>query len=380
MFTSIDLSTVRFGQPQYLWLLIVPVCLLVLWIRQIAIRRGEAGRFARRRVLPVRQRFQLFGGLLFWLFLILALSSTILALAEPAARVSLIRTAGVDLVILQDGSTSMRVTDVTGNRWQRSMRFLRTLGESLTWKDDRIAMALFARLATPQIRLTKDPNTYFFFLDHLSDESPFRLEDDTSWDTNVELGIYWGLRLVEKDKELHGQSPNAQAFVLVSDGQSWSGEVQRSLKLARDHHIPIYAVGVGTSSGGFIPEPDPNKLVMVPGFPFPVQQPPGPKHDPVFATLDRGSLALIANADEGQYFELDREPDRQIAGQIIDATRRRAALQRVDETTDALYWRLLWLAAALVCVGSLFLHDRAELWIQAAGAIAVLLIVSRVIR
>ena len=54
-------------------------------------------------------------------------------------------------------------------------------------------MALFARIATPQVRLTKDPNTYFFFLDHLSEESPFRLEDDTSWDTNIELGVYWGL-------------------------------------------------------------------------------------------------------------------------------------------------------------------------------------------
>ena len=51
-------------------------------------------------------------------------------------------------------------------------------------------------MATPQIRLTKDPNTYFFFLDHLEDKSPFRLEDDGTWDTNIERGIYWGLRLI----------------------------------------------------------------------------------------------------------------------------------------------------------------------------------------
>ena len=58
------------------------------------------------------------------------------------------------------------------------MQFLRTLGESLRWEDDRVALALFAHIATPQMRLTKDPNTYFFFLDHLEDESPFRLEDE----------------------------------------------------------------------------------------------------------------------------------------------------------------------------------------------------------
>ena len=34
----------------------------------------------------------------------------------------------------QDGSASMRVKDVAGDRWQRSMRFLRTLGDSLSWK------------------------------------------------------------------------------------------------------------------------------------------------------------------------------------------------------------------------------------------------------
>src|SRR4029077_585768 len=136
------------------------------------------------------------------------------------------------LIILQDGSASMRVQDAPGDRWQRSMRFLRVLGESLRWKEDRIAMALFAHVATPQIRLTNDPNTYFFFLDHLNRESPFRLEDDATWDTNIELGIYWGVRLTEKDEELNGHSPNAKVFVLISDGQAWTGEVSQALKLA----------------------------------------------------------------------------------------------------------------------------------------------------
>ena len=33
----------------------------------------------------------------------------------------------------------MRTPDVAGDRWRRSMRFLRVLGESLAWKDDRMA-------------------------------------------------------------------------------------------------------------------------------------------------------------------------------------------------------------------------------------------------
>jgi Ca-activated chloride channel family protein len=364
---TIDLATVRFEEPQYLWLLVGPAVLLLLWFWQAARRRGDARRFVDRRTLPVRQRFHLFGDLLFWLCLILATASTILALARPLARVSLVRTAGVDLVVLQDGSTSMRVTDMNGNRWQRSMRFLRQLGESISWKNDRIAMALFARIATPQVRLTKDPNTYFFFLDHLGEESPFRLEDDTSWDTNTELGVYWGVRLVDRDEQLHGKSPNAKAFILLSDGQTWSGEVEKALALAKSRSIPVYTVGVGTSGGGFIPEP-----------PHPPSQGPAPA--PVFSVLDRASLVTIATAGGGKYFELDRETDREIASEIIGATRTRAGFQGIEEGTQPLYWRLLYLTAFWLCVGGLFLRERAELWIQVAGVVVVLFVVTRLTR
>ncbi len=365
--SSIDLNTVRFEDPQNLWLLVAPAALLALWFWQAAKRRADARQFAHRRTLPVRERFQLFGGLLFWLCLVLASAFTVLAMARPLARVSLVRTAGIDLVLLQDGSTSMRVSDVTGNRWQRSMRFLRQIGESVSWRDDRIAMALFARIATPQVRLTKDPNTFFFFLDHLSDESPFRLEDDTSWDTNMELGVYWGLKLVDRDEQIHGRSPNARAFVMISDGQDWSGEVAKSVALAKSRGIPIYTVGVGTSNGGFIPEP-------------PRTPTSGPPQPPVYAVLDRASLSAIANAGGGKYFELDRDTDRDIANQIIEATRARAGFQGLQEGTEPLYWRCLVVAAALLAVGTLFLVERAELALQVAGALVVLLVVTSLTR
>src|SRR5215831_10976167 len=300
MLTGIDLDSVRFADPIYLWLLIAPAALLFVWIWQLTARRRDARRFRQHRRLPVCERFPIFGGLMFWLCLILASACTILALARPTAEISVLRTAGVDLVILQDGSASMRTRDVAGDRWQRSIRFLRTLGESLGWKDDRIAMALFAHIAAPQVRLTKDPNTFFFFLDHLNQESPFRLEDDTTWDTNIELGIAWGLRLIERDEELYGKNPNAKAFVLITDGQAWSGEVARSLRLAREKQVPVYVVGVGTTSGGWIPEPPPP--AAIPGRP---PAPPEQTQPKIRSSLDRNSLAQIASAGGGEYLELD---------------------------------------------------------------------------
>jgi Ca-activated chloride channel homolog len=357
---GINFDTIRFAAPEYLWLLIAPGVLLLGWGYQLTARRRDARRFRQHRRLPVRERFPIFGSLVFWLCLILSSACVIVALSRPTAAAALVRTAGVDLVILQDGSASMRTPDVAGNRWQRAMRFLRVLGESLAWKDDRMAMALFAHIAAPQVRLTKDPNTFFFFLDHLAEESPFRLEDDTTWDTNIELGIAWGMRLIEKDTELYGKSPNAKAFVLVTDGQAWSGEVARALKTARTNDVPVYVVGVGTSVGGFIPEPErkPNDT--------------SPREPPIRAALDRGGLMRIATAGGGDYMELDREGDREISNRIIDAARKRAGSRGLEVANEELYWRFLLAAAGFLTLGLLFLQEKTELWLEAAGAAAAL--------
>jgi len=352
---KIDLGQLQFAEPDYLWLLVLPALLLVLWIWRLAVRRGDAARMTRTRVSAVPERFSTIGDLPFWLLLIAAMVFLIVALARPHGPATVVRQGGVDLVILQDGSASMRTPDVPGDRWQRSMRFLRTLGESMAWRDDRIAMALFAHIAAPQVRLTKDPNTFFFFLDHLNIESPFRLEDDTTWDTNIELGIAWGLRLIEKDEEIYGKNPNAKAFVLISDGQAWSGTVSRSVQLAKQRGLPVWVVGVGTSAGGFIPEPPP-------------KTPNTPPEPPLRSVLDRSSLALIANAGGGEYLELDRDGDREIANRIIDAARKRAGSRGLQVGTEELYWRCLAAAIVLIGVGLLFMQERIELVLQAAGA------------
>jgi Ca-activated chloride channel family protein len=356
-----------FGEPIYLWLLILPAILAPLWAWR-AVQRGRDGRrFRARRQVPVLERIGVLGAWPFWLVALAALAFTLVAIARPLAAVERLRTAGVDLVILQDGSASMHVADMRPDRWQRSTRFLRVLAQSLRWDDDRIALALFARIAAPQVRLTRDPNTFFFFLDHLAGSSPFPLKDDTTWDTNIEAGIYWGMRLIEKDEEIGGPSPNGKAFVLVSDGQAWSGEVDRALRLARARRIPVFVVGVGTERGGLIPEPPDEAGVASPT--------PRAASAPVHSSLDRPSLFAIAAAGGGQYFDLGRQADRQVASTIIDAVRRRAGARGLESIAEELYWPSLMAAACLVCLGVLFVRDRTESWLLVVGSSASLLAV-----
>jgi Ca-activated chloride channel family protein len=361
---GIDFATVSLAEPVYLWLLAAPAVLSVVWVWQLLRRRADARRSFRDRVLPNRRRHTRIGELAFWLCLLLAVSSLIVALARPRARVAVVRKAGADIVILQDGSASMYVTDVKPDRWRRSIRFVRAFADALSWKGDRVALALFAHLAAPQIRLTKDPNALFFFLDHLGDRSPFRLEDNPTWDTNIERGIDWGLKIVEKDEQLFGKTKNPKGFVVITDGQAWSGDVAVALRLARERLVPVNVVGVGTAGGGFIPEP---------AGPDGVRPPPT-----IRAVLDRDSLRRIASAGGGEYFEIDRESDRDIAFRIIDGVRRRARMSEThqpEERFEDLYWPLLFAAGVLLCLGTLALKEKTTLWWQAGVALGAALFV-----
>jgi hypothetical protein len=355
---SIDLSTLSVATPLYLWLLLVPAALLMLWVWQLIRRRSDSRRLARARHLPVRERFGLVGDLGFWLSVIVATALCIIALAGPRARVSVVRRASTDVVILLDGSASMYTRDVAPDRWRRSIRFLRAFSEALGWRGDRVALALFAHLAAPQVRLTKDPNALFFFLDHLGDRSPFRLEDNPTWDTNIEEGLRWGLRLIEKDEQLFGHSRNPKAFVVVTDGQSWSGSVANALAQARSLNIPVYVVGIGTTAGGIIPQPPTTDATQV------VQ---------IRSVLDRASLLQIAIAGGGEYFEIGREPDRDVAFRIIDRLQRRSDQRQQVETYEELYWRVLLAAGIALCAGMLLLRTRTELAWSTAAIAGVLL-------
>jgi Ca-activated chloride channel family protein len=361
----VALDSFRFAEPLYLWLLVLPAALFVVWIWRLVRRRGDLRRMRAHRALPVRERLGAVGDLAFWAAVLVATALCIVALARPQALVSTVRKASADVVVLQDASASMYVSDVRPDRWRRSVQFLRTFAETLSWEGDRVALALFAQLAAPQVRLTKDPNALFFFIDHLGDHSPFRLENTTTWDTNIEEGIRWGLRLVEKDQEVFGKNGNPKAFLVISDGQAWSGTVATAIQNARAMQIPVHVVGIGTSTGGMIPEP---------------ARPDGTRPPPVIrSVLDRQSLLQIAVAGGGEYFEIGDEPDRVVAFRIVDRLRRRADIVKEVESFDELYGRFLMAAALVLVLGTAFLRKRTELAWQAAGAAAVVLLLASIV-
>jgi hypothetical protein len=356
-----SVGTIEFGAPAYLWLLGISALLLVLWGWHTVRRAVDLRRLRLRRISPARDRWSVLGDLPLWLCVVLASAALLVALARPRGLAPRLTRAGLDIVVLQDGSASMYVRDMaSGNtRWARSMQFLRRVGNAMRWEGDRLALTVFARLATPQVRLTHDPTTVFFFLDHLGERPPFRLDDETTWDTNLEQGIGWGLRVLRKDREIIGPSPNVPAFLLISDGETWSGEVSRAIDQLRRASVPLFVVGVGTLSGG-----------RMPPLPFPEGPDSIDDSPPAVSHLDRHGLQRLAAEGQGLYFELDREQlDRDIANAIIDANRRLAPPREEPAAETDLHWPFVAAASALVATGALFARRYSALSLLLTGAV-----------
>jgi Ca-activated chloride channel family protein len=356
---AFDPDTLAFDTPAFLALLVVPAALAVLWVARLAQYRVERRRLRRRELPAGASSLPLVGELAFWACVIVAIALCVCALARPQARSATTLPAGADLVVLLDGSASMHADDMPPTRWQRSQQFVRTLAESLSWKGDRMSLALFAHHAAPQVRLTRDPNALLFFLDHLGAQSPFSLDDATTWDTNIEEGLRWGLRLIDADESLFGRRENVKAFVVVTDGQAWSGDVERALDEARERRIPVHVVGIGTTAGADLPEPE--RFAPVDGRRAPR----------IHARLDREALMRMARSGGGEYREIGRAPDRDLAFEIIQSVRRQASATAGRPRALELYWYCLAAAALVLAAGVPFLARNVQLaWTAASGATA----------
>jgi hypothetical protein len=109
-------------------------------------------------------------------------------------------------------------------------------------------------------------------------------------------------------------------------------------------------------------------------------RPDGTRPPPVIrSVLDRASLVQLAVAGGGEYFEIGDEPDRIVAFRIVDRLRRRADVVKEVESFDELYGRFLMAAAAALVLGTAFLRKRTELAWQAAGALAVVLLLASIV-
>jgi Ca-activated chloride channel family protein len=252
-------------------------------------------------------------GARWWLksaFVLIALASLVIALAGPYVdlRARAARRLGVDIVLAVDVSQSMATRDVEPDRLRAARHFAEELGRQMV--GSRVALVLFAGQGTIRYPPTTDPRILGEVLDNSG--RGVRLVQGSS----LRSGIESALGAFPADLDPLRQ----RAIVLVSDGEITNSDVPEAgeLKGAR-----IYAVGVGTTTGGQIPTYDANNGKFT-GY---LQSAGG---TPIVSRLVEETLRSVAEKGGGRYF--------QYAGNdtvIGDLARELRTMEAVEPLDDA---------------------------------------------
>ena len=236
---------------------------------------------------------------------------------------------GTDILLAVDCSKSMLTQDVKPSRIERAKLAIADFAARLP--DNRLGLIAFAGDAFLQCPLT---------LDHEAFQTAVR-ELDT--DTIPRPGTDIATAIDQAVQAFASQPNNMKILILVTDGEDLEGRVLDAAKAAASSGLKIYTVGVGTPSGGLIPEIDDSGAVVY-------------HHDAdgelVQSKLDENTLRQIASITGGAYAELgqrgeglDEIYDRYIAPlpkQHLEERREKIRIERFEWPLALAILFLMW--------------------------------------
>lgn len=284
----------RFADPLYLLLLAV-VPLLVYWYVVRGRRQGGSLRYS--SLAPIkradrrhtgRYRHALFG------LRAVALTALIVAFARPQTGVTAenVSTAGIDIVLTLDLSSSMLAEDLEPNRIEAAKQVAADFVQGR--RNDRIGLVVFAGSAFTQAPLTLDYGVLTTLLDDLEVGA-------------IDDGTAIGMGLATAVKRLQRSNAESKVIVLLTDGRNNRGEIDpvTAAQMAQALGVRIYAIGVGTQGTARVPVDDPIF---------------GRRYAQMPVDIDEPTLRETAAVTGGRYF---RATDRE-------------SLERIYEEIDAL--------------------------------------------
>jgi len=232
----------RFGNPHYLYALIIIPALIVLFIffrnkRKMAIREfGNPELLA--SLMPGTSNSR---PVLKFAILMLALAFLITGIARPqfGAKLQKIKRKGIELIIALDVSNSMLAEDIQPNRLEKAKRAIARLTERLS--NDKIGIIVFAGKAYTQIPITTDYTSAKMFLNSINTEIV------PTQGTAIGSAIQLAVSSFTPDTEA------SKAIIVISDGENHEDDAIEEAKLAKENNIIVHTIGMGLPQGGPIP-------------------------------------------------------------------------------------------------------------------------------
>ncbi|HQZ06350.1 MAG TPA: VWA domain-containing protein [Burkholderiaceae bacterium] len=261
-----------FMWPQFLWLLLAIPLLIVVYIWLLGRKKKLALRYASLSIVK-----EAMGTGMHWrrhvppVLFLLAISAMLFAASRPFAVISLPSTQET-IILAMDVSGSMRATDVKPNRLVASQEAAKAFLAELP-RNVRVGIVAFAGTASvvqpPTLsredlvaaidkfqlqRATAIGSAIVVSLAELFPDEGIDLAAMTYGNGNRNRGMSIDqVKPKNPKKEFVPVPPgsyNSAAIILLTDGQRTTGvDTMEAAKMAADHGVRIYTVGVGTVEG-----------------------------------------------------------------------------------------------------------------------------------
>ena len=230
------------GNPQYQYLLVLPLLILVTYFHFRSWRNKKQEQFADNvlfyKINPFRSKRK---SVIKLILRFLGLTALIFGLINPkvGTRIETITRKGVDVVFAIDVSKSMLAEDISPSRIQKAKHILSNAIDELV--NDRIGIIVYAGKAYAQLPLTTDYAAAKMFLRTINTDMV------PTQGTDIGNAVEMALSYFES-----GNEQNRVLFIL-SDGESHEEGALEASELASKNGILIHAIGLGTLDGGPIP-------------------------------------------------------------------------------------------------------------------------------
>jgi Ca-activated chloride channel family protein len=240
----------KFLYPQYLKLFYLLLVVLPCWIYFLYSKRQSRRILGVNRALRrISQFSSLSKDLIRCVLLNIVMAAVIFALAHPQMNreKKIPQPAVMDFVFLLDTSPSMRASDIEPSRLARALEVIGAFSRTKL-PNDRIGLVSFSGNSMIVSYLTDDFSNILYYLDYLKDDTTL------SHGTNIGRGIRNGLTVIAREAEMSPEAArNKKVFILLSDGEDNSAELDTAVREAQKEGIKIHTIGIGSQEGAPVP-------------------------------------------------------------------------------------------------------------------------------
>jgi Ca-activated chloride channel family protein len=320
------LNELRWDSPQYLYLLLLlPLIAAWFWYKyrkdypvlriSSADGLGTLPKTIKQRLIP-----------LLYVLRLLAIAFTIIGLARPQTvnHSKDFSIEGIDIVMAMDISTSMLAMDLKPNRLEAAKEVAINFIDDRP--NDRIGAVIFAGEAFTQCPLTTDHKMLNRLIRGIKSGI---LEDGTA----IGDGLATLINRLKDSKAV------SKVAILLTDGENNRGSMDphSAAEIAKNYHIRVYTIGVGTRGKA----------------PYPVQGMMGQQVVQVDVNIDEDLLKDVAETTGGKYFRATNNRKlKSIYEEINELEKSKIDITKIENRSEAFY---IFVLIALVLVISEFI-------------------------